>query len=78
MRVARRFAELGRDTRVLARNLDVAYRKPSFAGQTMRIALSVFEVGGRLGAFGGFYEASEVDRVGPLAAKPHVYVKLTF
>ncbi len=48
----RRFAKLGvkRGGDVLARKLAIAYRKPCFAGQTMRVHVRVAEVDGRLAA----------------------------
>ena len=45
----RRFVELGRGSRVLGRSIDIAYRKPCFAGQTMRVVQQAFELTGRLG-----------------------------
>jgi len=48
--VLRRFASLGRDDRVLARKLDIAYRKPCFAGDRMRVHVQPLEHEGMLGA----------------------------
>jgi acyl-CoA thioesterase FadM len=39
----RRFAVLGKSTTVLARSIDIAYRRPSFAGDTLRIFVRAFE-----------------------------------
>jgi hypothetical protein len=50
----RRMASHGLPTQVLARRLEIAYRKPCFAGQRMRIALRAFEGEGRFGASGSF------------------------
>jgi len=80
----RRFARLGLDAldvAVLARSMEVAYRKPCFAGQTARIAMSVFEVEGRLGACGGFYASDEVERVsgtGVAGALPNAFIRMGF
>ena len=48
----RRLAALGRDPAVLARVVDTAYRKPSFAGDRVRVLLRVYERAGRPGAAG--------------------------
>lgn len=47
-------AVLGRDPRVLARDCDVRFRKPFFAGERAIVSLQLFEDGARLGATGGF------------------------
>ncbi|HEY2369768.1 MAG TPA: acyl-CoA thioesterase [Polyangiaceae bacterium] len=46
----RAFAKLGRTEPLLARRLEIAYRKPCFTGDRMRIHVRVVEVEGRLGA----------------------------
>jgi hypothetical protein len=46
----RRLAMLGRPTQLIARFAEIAYRKPSFAGDRLRIALRAFEWDGRAGA----------------------------
>jgi hypothetical protein len=48
----RRLAELGRSREVLIRALDIAFRKPSFAGDVVRIHLRMFTFGDRVGAAG--------------------------
>ncbi len=48
----RRLDALGKSRMVLVRNLDIAYRKPSFAGDKVRIHLRMFTVGERVGAAG--------------------------
>jgi hypothetical protein len=48
----RRLAGLGEDRKVLVRELDIAYRKPSFAGDRVRIHQRMFRFGGKLGAAG--------------------------
>ena len=73
----RRLATLGRGTRLLARYAESAYRKPSFAGQRVRIALSTFTIDGRVGAVGAF-----VDDAGPVepvdTKRARAYVRMLF
>jgi hypothetical protein len=45
----RRFASLGRSAAVLCRRMDIAYRKPCFAGKSMRVVEQAFEQDGKLG-----------------------------
>ena len=45
----------GPPTALLGRSLDIGYRKPSFAGDRLRIALRTFALGDRRGAVGVFY-----------------------
>lgn len=52
----RRFAKLGRDTQVLSREMDVRFRKPSFAGDQLQLHLQVFELDGKTWALGAFCE----------------------
>lgn len=66
----RRLAARGRDLAVLARFADVAYRKPCFAGQRMRILLRLYERDGQCGAVGTF--VADDDR----GARPHVVVRM--
>jgi hypothetical protein len=75
----RRFAELGRSTAVLARHLDIAYRKPCFAGQTMRVLMQAFEQNGRLGVIGSLVPevAGGADR-DIAAGRAHTVARLTF
>jgi hypothetical protein len=82
----RRFASLGKPTvpslaggAVLGRTLDIAYRKPCFAGQTMRVVQQAFEENGRPGVAAVLVEEREVVG-GTLApgAKPHCYARITF
>jgi hypothetical protein len=51
----RRFAVLGKSTTVLARSIDIAYRRPSFAGDTLRIFVRAFENA----AIGYFFGAND-------------------
>jgi hypothetical protein len=48
----RRFARHGRRRDVLVRHLDIAYRKPSFAGDRVRLHVRAFALGDRAGAAG--------------------------
>ncbi len=50
----RRLAAHGHSTAVLARRVEVAYRKPCFAGARARIVLRTFAIDGALGALGAF------------------------
>jgi hypothetical protein len=65
----RRFARLGKSTKLLARTLEIAFRKPFFAGDTMHIALRTFMEGERLGAVGVFSGSD---------SKPHAFVRMRF
>jgi hypothetical protein len=71
----RRFAAHGKRTDVLARRLEVAYRKPFFAGQRTRIALQAFEHGGRLCAVGAFLpEPADLTQV----RRAHAFLRVAF
>jgi hypothetical protein len=48
----RRLAEHGRSRSVLVRHLDIAYRKPSFAGDRVRVHVRAFLLGDRPGVVG--------------------------
>ena len=61
----RRFAAHKIDIQVLPRRLEVAYRKPSFAGRRVELFLQAFGVDGALGVVGSFHEPGD-DR--PLCA----------
>jgi hypothetical protein len=55
--------EIASDPRLrLVRTLDIAYRKPSFAGDRVRIYLQRFRIGDRLGAAGFLAAADDVNR----------------
>ncbi len=75
----RRFVELGRGSRVLGRSIDITYRKPCFAGQTMRVALQAFELGDRLGICASLVDAATlVDGAPPPDARRHVFARMLF
>jgi hypothetical protein len=73
----RRFAALGKSPAVLARFLEVGYRKPSFAGERVRIVLRAFSLGARLGAVGAFVTDDEAT-LSPAQARPRCCLKLLF
>ena len=66
----RRLAAHGRPTSLLSRELEIAYRKPCFAGDRMRIALRTYLHEGRPGAVGVFLPVGE--------GKPHCYLRIGF
>jgi hypothetical protein len=68
----RRFVELGRGSLVLGRRIEIAYRKPSFAGQTMHVVLQAFEAQGNLGVCASLVDAATPD------APPHVFAQMIF
>src|SRR5262249_13181357 len=68
----RRFAAHGLDTRVLAQRLEIAYRKPCFAGERAKILLRAFVAGGKPGAVGAF-----VSESAPLE-RPHCVISMRF
>ncbi len=71
----RRFGARGKSTAVLARTLEVAYRKPFFAGQRARIVLRAYEYEGKLGAAGAYLpEPADVSQVG----RAHAFLRMTF
>lgn len=55
----RRLAARGRARRALVRSLDIAYRKPSFAGDRVRVHLQTFTLGDRVGAAGYLVDADD-------------------
>jgi hypothetical protein len=66
--VQRRIAALGRPLNVRSTELDIAYRKPCFAGDRVRAHLRMFEHAGQLGAAGFVAAAGEETR-------PRCYVR---
>jgi acyl-CoA thioesterase FadM len=75
----RRFAALGRGASLLGRTMEIAYRRPCFAGQTMRVVQRAFEDEGRLGMAGVLVADADAASEETLArAKPHAYVRMTF
>lgn len=68
----RRLAARDRPRRALVRSLDIAYRKPCFAGDHVRIHLRTFTLGDRTGAAGYLVDA------GDAAAKPRCCARILF
>jgi hypothetical protein len=81
----RRFVELGRGAAWLAREVDIAYRKPCFAGQTMRVAQRAFLHDGRLGVVATLVpdpDAAAGSGSGhstvAASARPHTFMRMMF
>jgi acyl-CoA thioesterase FadM len=72
----RRFASLGKNAAVLARSIEIGFRKPCFAGQSMRIATRAYALGEKLGAVGVY--VTESDATNLASARPHAYVHTVF
>jgi hypothetical protein len=66
----RRLHARGQNTRVLARSMEIAYRKPCFAGEAYRIHLRGFLENGMLGAAGTFSPAA--------GGRPHCHLVMRF
>jgi hypothetical protein len=66
--INRRLAAAGKSLKARSRAVDIAYRKPSFAGDRVRILLRLFEHAGGLGA------AGRVD--GAVDGKTRCYVRV--
>lgn len=66
----RRLATRGRPRRALVRALDIAFRKPSFAGDRVRIHLRTFQLGDRTGAAGYLVDADDA------AARPRCCARI--
>jgi len=74
--VLRRLAEHGRPAAVMPDYVEVAYRKPCFAGDQIRIAMRIFTMpDGNLGAVGCFIRPKDADD--PANARGHCYVRMT-
>lgn len=75
----RRFAALGKNVRVLSRELEIGYRKPCFAGEKMRVVLRAFAEGERLGVSAVLVTDDEAKSPELLArAKPRTYAQMIF
>ena len=70
----RRLAALGRSTALLARELEVAYRRPSFAGEQLRVVVRAFEWEERVVCTGAFFGEGEDSRE---LSRARVFVRLT-
>jgi len=68
----RRLAAHGRSTSVLARSLDIAFRRPSFAGERLRAVARLWEHEGKAICTGAFFaDGDPID-----LAKARVYVRI--
>lgn len=75
----KRFAAHGRSTAVLARQLEISYRKPCFAGEKARIWLKTFESGEGLGVVGAFLPEGESPAADPGARiRAYCYLRMWF
>jgi hypothetical protein len=72
----RRFVALGRKADVLARTIDIGYRRPCFSGEVVRVAQQAFEQGGRLGVAAVLAEAPSEESFAPSSAR--AYVRMGF
>ena len=60
-----------------AQSIEMAYRKPSFAGERARVLVRAFQLGDQLGALAALVAGEEAE--GPLtAARPRVFARLLF
>jgi hypothetical protein len=76
----RRFIELGRGAAWLGREIDIAYRKPCFAGQTMRVMQQAFTHDGRLGMVATLVPdpGDDVSREPIAHPRPHTFMRMMF
>lgn len=70
----RRLASLGRSTALLARELEVAYRRPSFAGEQLRVVVRAYELGAKVVCAGAFFGEGEDAHDLPRA---RVFIRMT-
>jgi hypothetical protein len=71
----RRMVALGKGALLLGRRLEIAYRKPCFAGQTVRVVQQAFELGGRLGVAAALVDEESV-RDATALARPATFARL--
>jgi hypothetical protein len=76
----RRLAALGRSTRVLGRAMEIAYRRPCFAGEALRVAARAYETDGKPGVVATLVSAAESSAGGDAAsrAKPRAFARMSF
>jgi hypothetical protein len=75
----RRFHALGLGAPVLARYADLAFRKPCFAGDRMRIMVRAYKVGDELGVLAAFITAGEAITAGAAPSdRAHVFGRMQF
>ena len=71
--IVERLHELGVATGELQlRELEIAYRKPCFAGERVEVMVQALRSGDRFGAVGSFVPLDREDR------RPHCYVQVWF
>ncbi len=77
--VFRRLAAHGLGTALLSRSVEIAYRKPCFAGIRARILLRTFTLGGAVGALGAFIPEPSEDTAGAAPdARAYCYIRTRF
>jgi hypothetical protein len=75
----RRFDELGKTSSWLGRSLEIVYRRPCFAGQSMRVVQQAFEMDGQLGIAATLVDVKDAGSPEDLArARPHTFVRILF
>lgn len=75
----RRFHSHEKPTRLLPRYADIAFRKPCFAGDRMRIAVRAYKKGDELGIVGAFISASEALTFGHKPSeRAHCFARMVF
>jgi hypothetical protein len=75
----RRFVELGKTSSWLGRSLEIVYRRPCFAGQTLHVVQQAFEIDGKLGISATLVDAKDAASADSLArARPYTYVRIVF
>jgi hypothetical protein len=65
-----RFVDLGLGARFLSRRIDMRFRKPSFAGEVLRMAVQAFRVGESLGAIAALVDDDGGPRERPFSELP--------
>lgn len=76
----RRFYSLGLPTGMLARYVDLGFRKPCFAGDRMRIMLRAYRApNGEIGVLGAFITSGEAISAGATPTeRAHVFARMQF
>ncbi len=75
----RRFHARGVEATRLGRRIEIAYRKPCFAGQVLRLAIQAYERGGHLGAVGMLVGAPDASGdEGAIRARARAVVRIDF
>jgi hypothetical protein len=75
----RRFVALGRGALWLGRAVEIAYRKPCFAGQSVRVVEQAFELDGRLGVVATLVDEKDAASDDALArSRPYTFARMLF